>query len=151
LECGAQATGGNFSKDWKAVPDLTHIGFPIAEAYPDGSIVITKHDKLGGLVSIASVAEQLLYEIGDPRSYITPDGIAHFTTIQLKQVAKNRVEISGVKGRPSTEFYKVSMSYHDGYSRHIQGKNDPPQGRRTSPPERWRTSPPQRRRTSRAN
>lgn len=116
LECGAQATGGNFSKDWKSVPDIAHIGFPIAEAYPDGSIVVTKHDGTGGMVNVASVSEQLLYEIGDPRSYITPDCVADFTTIQLEQEGKDRVRLKGVKGMSSTEFYKVSMAYHDGYT-----------------------------------
>ncbi|HUN64819.1 MAG TPA: acyclic terpene utilization AtuA family protein [Bacteroidota bacterium] len=116
LECGGQATGGNFSADWKSVPDLAHIGFPIAEARNDGSIVITKHENTGGLVSVATVSEQLLYEIGDPTCYITPECIADFTTIRLEQAGTNRVLLSGVKGRPATEFYKVSMSYADGYT-----------------------------------
>jgi hypothetical protein len=116
LECGAQSTGGNFLGDWKSVPDLAHVGFPIAEAYPDGRVVITKHEKTGGLVSEATIKEQLLYEIGDPRTYITPDGIADFTSIQLKHAGTNRVEVSGVRGRPATEFLKVSMAYHDGYT-----------------------------------
>ena len=116
LECGGQASGGNFSADWKSVPDLAHIGFPIAEARPDGTVVITKHEKTGGLVSSATIKEQLLYEIGDPKNYITPDCIADFTTIQLRDVAANRVEVSGVKGKRATDFYKVSMSYFDGYT-----------------------------------
>jgi hypothetical protein len=116
LECGGQASGGNFSRDWKAIPDLAHIGFPIAEAHPDGTMIITKHEKTGGLVSTSTVKEQLLYEIGDPKAYITPDCIADFTTIQLKDVAANKVEVRGVKGRAATEFYKVSMSYADGYT-----------------------------------
>lgn len=116
LECGGQASGGNFSADWKAVPDLAHIGFPIAEAYPNGDIVITKHENTGGLVTVQSVKEQLVYEIGDPRQYITPDCIADFTTIQIEQIGKDRVKVSRVEGRPATEFYKVSMSYLDGYT-----------------------------------
>jgi len=116
LECGGQASGGNFSADWKSVPDLAHIGFPIAEAYPDGEIVITKHEHTGGLVSLQTVKEQLLYEIGNPADYITPDCIADFTTIQLEQEGPDRVRLSGVRGRPATEFYKVSMSYLDGYT-----------------------------------
>ena len=116
LECGGQASGGNFSGNWKAIPDLARIGFPIAEAHPDGNVIITKHEKTGGLVSSATVKEQLLYEIGDPKEYITPDCIADFTTIQLKDVSANRVEVSGVKGRAATEFYKVSMSYADGFT-----------------------------------
>ncbi len=116
LECGGQASGGNFSRDWKSIPDLAHIGFPIAEAHPDGTMIITKHEKTGGLVSTSTVKEQLLYEIGDPKEYITPDCIADFTTIQLKDVSTNRVEVRGVKGRAATEFYKVSMSYADGFT-----------------------------------
>ncbi|MGB2960368.1 MAG: acyclic terpene utilization AtuA family protein [Bacteroidota bacterium] len=116
LECGGQATGGNFSADWRSVPDLEHIGFPIAEAYPGGDIVITKHDSMGGLVTEQTVKEQLLYEIGDPSTYITPDCVADFTTIHLSEDDANRVRMSGVKGRPATDSYKVSMSYHDGYT-----------------------------------
>jgi hypothetical protein len=116
LECGAQASGGNFSADWKSVPDMAHIGFPITEAYPDGTVVITKHQNLGGVVSAATVKEQLLYEIGDPRRYITPECIADFTSIRLKDESTNRVVMSGVRGQPATDFYKVSMSYHDGYT-----------------------------------
>ena len=116
LECGGQASGGNFSGDWQSVPDLAHIGFPIAEAYLNGEVVVTKHDGTGGLVSVATVTEQLLYEIGDPTDYITPECVADFTTIELKQEGENRVAMSGVRGRPATEFYKVSMSYSDGYT-----------------------------------
>ena len=116
LECGGQASGGNFSADWRAVPDLAHIGFPIAEAHPSGEIVITKHENTGGLVSLATVKEQLLYEIGNPKEYITPDCVADFTTIQLESGGKNRVKMTGVKGKPATEYYKVSMSYLDGYT-----------------------------------
>lgn len=116
LECGGQASGGNFTGDWRAVPDLATIGFPIAEAHPDGTIVITKHENTGGLVSTATVKEQLLYEIGNPKNYITPDCIADFTTIHLKDIAENRVEVSGVQGRPATDSYKVSMAYFDGYT-----------------------------------
>ncbi len=116
LECGGQASGGNFSADWRSVPDLAHIGFPIAEASPDGSVVITKHRGTGGLVSVQTVKEQLLYEIGNPVEYITPDCIADFTTIQVSPDGPDRVLVSGVKGRPATDTYKVSMSYLDGYT-----------------------------------
>ena len=116
LECGGQASGGNFSADWRSVPDLAHIGFPIAEAYPNADIVITKHENTGGLVSVQTVKEQLMYEIGNPTNYITPDCIADFTTIQLEEVGKNRVKMYGVKGKPATDSYKVSMSYLDGYT-----------------------------------
>lgn len=116
LECGGQASGGNFHGDWRNVPDLARIGFPIAEAYPDGTVVITKHDGTGGLVSIDTVSEQLVYEIGDPKDYITPDCVADFTSIQLENIGKDQVRVHGVKGEPATEFYKVSMSYLDGYT-----------------------------------
>ncbi|MGB2868008.1 MAG: acyclic terpene utilization AtuA family protein [Bacteroidota bacterium] len=116
LECGGQASGGNFSADWRSVPKMAHIGFPIAEAYPTGEVVITKHENTGGLVSLQTVKEQLLYEIGDPKRYITPDCIADFTTIQLDDAGKDRVKVHGVHGRPATDSYKVSMSYLDGYT-----------------------------------
>lgn len=116
LECGGQASGGNFSADWRSVPDIAHIGFPIAEAYPNAEIVITKHENTGGLVSMQTVKEQLMYEIGNPANYITPDCVADFTTIQLEDAGKNRVKMFGVKGRPATDSYKVSMSYLDGYT-----------------------------------
>ena len=116
LECGGQASGGNFSADWRTVPDLAHIGFPIAEAYPNGDVVITKHENTGGLVSLQTVKEQLLYEIGDPRTYITPDCVADFTSIRLDAAGPNRVRMSGVRGKPATDSYKVSMSYLDGYT-----------------------------------
>jgi hypothetical protein len=116
LECGAQSSGGNFLGDWRSVPDLAHVGFPIAEADADGTFTITKHENTGGLVSEATVKEQLLYEIGDPREYITPDCIADFTSIHLQQTGQNRVRVSGVQGKHTTDFYKVSMSYHGGYT-----------------------------------
>ncbi|MBM2845826.1 MAG: hypothetical protein HW407_1138 [Bacteroidetes bacterium] len=116
LECGGQASGGNFSADWRAVPDIAHIGFPIAEAYSNAEIVITKHENTGGLVSLQTVKEQLLYEIGNPSNYITPDCVADFTTIQLDEVGMNRVKMFGVKGKAATDSYKVSMSYLDGYT-----------------------------------
>ena len=89
LECGGQASGGNFLGDWKNVPDLANIGFPIAEAYPNGDIIITKHENTGGLVSIDTVSEQLVYEIGNPKDYITPDCIADFTSIHVQEIGKN--------------------------------------------------------------
>ncbi|MBN1299620.1 MAG: DUF1446 domain-containing protein [Melioribacteraceae bacterium] len=116
LECGAQSTGGNFSGDWKSVENFAKIGFPIAEAYPDGEVIITKHKGLGGLVNFDTIAEQLVYEIGDPAKYITPDCIADFTTIKLEDLGNNRVKVYNVKGREATGFYKVSCSYAGGYS-----------------------------------
>jgi len=114
LECGAQSSGGNFT-DWETVPDMEHIGFPIVEAFPDGTFVVTKHEKAGGLVNTKTVKEQLLYEIGDPADYITPDCIADFTSIMLEQEGPNRVRVWGIKGKGRTPFYKVSASYLDGY------------------------------------
>jgi hypothetical protein len=116
LECGGQASGGNFTGDWKCVPDLANIGFPIAEAYPDGTFIITKHETTGGLVSSATVKEQLLYEIGNPKNYITPDCIADFTSIRLEDIRPNRVRVYGIEGRAATDSYKVSMAYFDGYT-----------------------------------
>ncbi|HKD81324.1 MAG TPA: acyclic terpene utilization AtuA family protein [Candidatus Angelobacter sp.] len=115
IECGAQCTGGNCQADWESIPDFAGIGYPIIEAEPGGTFVVTKHRGTGGRVSVAGVTEQLLYEIGDPRNYITPDGIADFTTIQLEQEDTDRVRCWGIQGRPSTEFYKVSISYSAGF------------------------------------
>jgi Acyclic terpene utilisation family protein AtuA len=115
IECGAQCTGGNCQADWETTPNFAGIGYPIIEAESDGSFVVTKHRGTGGRVSVASVTEQLLYEIGDPRNYITPDCIADFTTIEIAQQAEDRVQLSGIKGRPATDFYKVSISYSAGY------------------------------------
>jgi hypothetical protein len=115
LECGGQASGGNFSADWKSVPSLAHIGFPIAEAHPSGEVFLTKHEHTGGLVSMQTVKEQLLYEIGNPNEYITPDCVADFTSIQLEDAGMNRVRVFGVKGKPATDSFKVSMSYLDGF------------------------------------
>jgi hypothetical protein len=115
VECGAQCTGGNCLIDWESIPDMADIGYPIIEANPDGTFVITKHDGTGGRITVPSIKEQLLYEMGDPREYITPDCVADFTTIQLEQQGTNRVRFSGIKGRPATEFYKVSISYSAGW------------------------------------
>jgi hypothetical protein len=115
IECGAQASGGNLLKGWRRVKGLANPGFPIVEASADGSFVITKHPGTGGVVSVASVSEQLVYEMGDPNSYITPDGIADFTTIRLAQVGKDRVRVSGIRGRPRTDKLKVSIAYFYGY------------------------------------
>lgn len=115
IECGAQATGGNCQVDWESIPDLANIGYPILEAEPDGRFAVTKHPGTGGRVSVAGVKEQLVYEIGDPKSYITPDVIADFTTIQLKQAGEDRVQFWGIEGRPATKFYKVSISYSAGF------------------------------------
>ncbi|MBU2445335.1 MAG: DUF1446 domain-containing protein [Bacteroidetes bacterium] len=116
LECGGQATGGNFLGDWESIDNLAEIGFPIAEAYPNGDVIITKHESTGGRVSFETVAEQLLYEIGDPREYITPECVADFTSVNLEDLGNDRVKVYGIKGKPATDFYKVSASYSNGYS-----------------------------------
>ena len=115
LECGAQCTGGNFSRWWE-IEGWDHLGYPIAEVKPDGSFVVTKHAGTGGLVSVDTVAEQCLYEMGEPSRYITPDVIADFTSIRLAHAGRDRVLVSGIKGRPATATYKVSISYLDGYA-----------------------------------
>lgn len=115
LECGAQSTGGNYLEDWRAVPSPETIGFPIAELEGPDRAVITKHRSLGGLVNAGSVKEQLLYEIGDPKGYVTPDCIADFTTIELEDHGDDRVSIGGVRGRPAPETLKVSCVYSAGW------------------------------------
>jgi hypothetical protein len=115
IECGAQSTGGNCQVDWETIPHLEDVGYPIVEAEPDGTFCLTKHAGTGGRVTVASVKEQLLYEMGDPHEYITPDCVADFTTIHLDQAGPDRVRFSGIRGRPATEFYKVSISYSAGF------------------------------------
>lgn len=115
IECGAQSSGGNFLGGWPDVPRLEDVGYPIVEVAPDGSFVVTKHSGSGGIVSVASVTEQLVYEMGDPRSYITADGVADITTARLTQVGPDRVRVSGIRGRPPTDRLKVSIAYRYGY------------------------------------
>jgi hypothetical protein len=115
IECGAQSSGGNCQYDWQNIPDLADVGFPIVEASPNGEFVITKHEGTGGRVNVQSVKEQLLYEMGDPKAYITPDVVADFSTIHLSPDGENRVKVFGIKGEPSTEFYKVSIAYSAGW------------------------------------
>jgi hypothetical protein len=114
VECGAQCTGGNFTRWWE-VPDLWDVGYPVLECHPDGTFVVTKHPGTGGMVTVETVAEQLLYEMGNPTEYITPDCIADFTSIRLEQEGKDRVRVWGIKGRPKTGFYKVSASVFAGW------------------------------------
>lgn len=115
LECGAQSSGGNLLRDWRKVKRLEDVGFPLIEAEADGTFTVTKHPGTGGVVNVASVTEQLVYEMGDPTNYITPDGIADFTSIRLDQVGKDRVRVSGVQGLPRTPMLKVSIAYFYGY------------------------------------
>ncbi len=114
VECGAQCTGGNYT-DWRKVDNLAMVGYPVIRARADGSFAITKHDGTGGLVSEDTVRHQLVYEMGDPAAYLTPDCIAHFTSIQLEDAGDDRVEVRGVTGAEPTDTYKVSISYHDGW------------------------------------
>jgi len=115
IECGAQASGGNCLSDWKTIPNLAAVGYPIVEARADGTFDLIKHPGTGGRIDVAGVTEQLVYEMGDPTSYITPDGVADFTTIRLSQVGKDRVRVSGVRGKPATDKLKVSIAYFYGY------------------------------------
>ena len=117
LECGAQASGGNLT-DWEEVPSFLEMGYPIGEMYSDGSFHVTKPEDSGGLVNLKTVTEQLVYEIGDPRAYYTPDAIIDFTSVSLSSEGDNRVGVSGVRGRPPTDQLKVSISYQDGFMAH---------------------------------
>lgn len=115
IECGAQCSGGNCQYEWQSIPDLANVGFPIAEASPDGTFVITKHEGTGGRVNVPSVKEQLVYEMGDPHAYITPDCVADFTTVRVEDDGADRVRVFGIKGKPATDTLKVSISYSAGY------------------------------------
>jgi hypothetical protein len=115
IECGAQCSGGNCLYDWQNVPDLANIGYPIVEAKSDGTFVIAKHPNTGGRISVPSVSEQLVYEMGDPHAYITPDVIADFTSIRLESAGENRVRVFGITGRAPTDKLKVSVAYRAGF------------------------------------
>ena len=114
VECGAQCTGGNYT-DWRAVPDLAMVGYPLIDAAPDGTFVVTKHEGTGGLCTVDTVRHQLVYEMGDPRRYLTPDCIADFTSVRLTKDGQNRVRVDSVRGKPPTPTYKVSISYLAGW------------------------------------
>jgi len=113
-ECGAQCTGGNYTR-WRDVKDFVRIGYPVIEAQADGQFVVTKHDGTGGLLTRDTVVSQLLYEMGDPENYLGPDCAADFTSAKVEEIGPNRVQISGVKGGAPTDTYKISLSYQNGY------------------------------------
>jgi hypothetical protein len=115
VECGAQCTGGNSQVDWRNIPDMANIGYPIVEAVEDGTFTITKHPGTGGRVHSDVVKEQLLYELGDPRNYITPDCVADFTSIRLQDDGPDRVRVSGILGGARPAMLKLSISYADGW------------------------------------
>ncbi|HEV3204055.1 MAG TPA: acyclic terpene utilization AtuA family protein [Gemmataceae bacterium] len=114
IECGAQATGGLWC-NWEEIPNFANIGYPIAEIGPDGTFCITKPKTSGGRVNIETITEQLLYEIGDPAAYLTPDVTADFTSFTLKETGPDVVSVQGCRGRPATDTYKVSIAYRDGF------------------------------------
>ena len=115
IECGAQCSGGNCLHDWRSIPNLADVGYPLVECQANGTFTVTKHPGTGGRVSVASVTEQLVYEMGDPHSYITPDVVADFTSIQLEQDGPDRVRVFGIRGRPATDKLKVSIAYRGGF------------------------------------
>lgn len=115
IECGAQCSGGNCQVDWETIPDMANIGYPIIEAEPDGAFTVTKHASAGGRVSSDTVKEQLLYELGDPKNYITPDCVADFTSIRLTDTGPDRVRVSGIRGGARPPSLKLSISYANGW------------------------------------
>jgi hypothetical protein len=114
IECGTQATGG-ICTNWLDIPNTSNIGFPIVEVESNGSFVITKPNGTGGLVNIEAIKEQLLYEIGDPGQYLSPDATVSFLSLKLEQVGDNRIRVTGAKGLPPPPSYKVSATYRDGF------------------------------------
>ena len=133
IECGAQVTGGLWC-NWEEVRDLANVGYPIAELSADGACHITKPPDTGGAVNLETVSEQLLYEVGDPRAYLTPDVVADFTSVRLRQAGADDVLIDEARGRPATDAYKVSIAYRDGFTASgtllVFGPQAPAKGRR---------------------
>jgi hypothetical protein len=115
IECGAQCSGGNCLYDWRDIPNLADVGYPIVEASADGTFVVTKHAGTGGRVSTQTVAEQLVYEMGDPHAYITPDVVADFTSIRIEDAGEDRVRVFGITGAHATDKLKVSIAYRAGF------------------------------------
>ena len=114
IECGAQCTGGNHTR-WDTVPDMENIGYPIIEVFEDGKFNVVKNDQTGGIINRFTITEQILYEMGDPKKYISPDVCIDFTSFDLIDNNNNSVSIENVKGYPPTDTYKVSISYLSGY------------------------------------
>lgn len=135
IECGAQATGGLFT-DWEDVPDWAHIGYPVIECHADGSFIVTKPEGTGGLVSPAAVAEQILYEVGDPQGYALPDVVCDFTEVTVEAVGEHRVRVAGAKGYPPSDRYKVCVTWGDGFrfigASPVVGRDAAAKGRRQS-------------------
>jgi hypothetical protein len=115
IECGAQVTGGLWC-NWQEAADLANVGYPVAEVEADGAFRITKPPGSGGAVNVETVAEQLLYEVGDPAAYLTPDVVADFTSVSLREADKDVVEVTGARGKAATDSYKVSLAYRDGFT-----------------------------------
>src|SRR5260221_9205091 len=114
LECSGQATGGNFGGDWRAIPDLAHIGYPIAEVWENGDAVISKAEGTGGRVNFDTLREQLLYEVHDPHHYMTPDVDVDMTTLHMQEVGQDQVRVTGATGRPAPDTLKIVAGYEDG-------------------------------------
>ncbi|MCI5045901.1 MAG: DUF1446 domain-containing protein [Aquisalinus sp.] len=114
LECGTQATGGNYT-DWELAGDIAEIGYPIAEIEADGSFEVTKPEGTSGIVSVGTVSEQMLYEIGDPQDYILPDVICDFSHVEITEAGPNRVRVGKAKGYPAPDMYKTCATYADGF------------------------------------
>jgi hypothetical protein len=115
IECGAQVTGGLWC-NWREAKDLANVGYPIADMNDEGSFTISKPAGTGGAVNLETVSEQLLYEVGDPAAYLTPDVVADFTSIAMTQAGTDCVRIDNARGKPATDSYKVSIAYRDGFS-----------------------------------
>lgn len=135
IECGCQATGG-LHTDWRRVPGWANMGYPVIEAQASGCFIVTKPPRTGGLISVPSIAEQILYEVGDPARYILPDVVCDFTQLKLTQLDAERVQVEGARGLPATDSYKVCATYPDGFRATAQltvvGFEAPAKARRTA-------------------